>query len=90
MLTQNEKNELITQLLAERALTYTSMGEIKKAINDCNESIEIDSTNTTTYYSLAYAYLRLDDYKSRLPWKLLPKVIRKKWAAWDSNPEPTD
>ena len=64
VLSKNEKNEAISQLLSERALTYTSMGEIKKAINDCNESIEVDSTNTTTYYSLAYAYLRLDDYKS--------------------------
>ena len=64
VLSQNEKNELITHLLSERALTYTSMGEIKKAINDCNESIEIDSSNITAYYSLAYAYLRLDDYKS--------------------------
>jgi len=63
VLRQNEKNEL-AEMLARRALTYTSMGEIKKAINDCNESIEIDSTNITTYYGLAYAYLRLDDYKS--------------------------
>ena len=64
VLSQNEKNELITELLGERALTYTSMGEIKKAINDCTESLEINPTNIMASYSLAYAYLRLKDYKS--------------------------
>ena len=64
VLSQNEKNELITQILGERALAYTSMGEIKKAINDCNESIEIDSSNMVSYLSLSAAYMRLGDYKS--------------------------
>ena len=46
----------------ERGLTYIAMFEFRRAINDFDEAVKIDSTNSELFFNRGYSYSALDDY----------------------------
>jgi tetratricopeptide (TPR) repeat protein len=64
LLNDYEIQQYLPQIISQRAYVYMFIGELKKAINDCNESIDLDSSNMFSYMSLSGVYMRLGDYKS--------------------------
>ena len=54
------------KLYMERGLTYITLLEYNRAINDFDEAIEFDSTNSELYFNRGYSYSALDNYEKAL------------------------
>ena len=50
----------------ERGLTYLTMLEVRRAINDFDEAVKFDSTNAELYFNRGYSYSVLDNYEKAL------------------------
>jgi tetratricopeptide (TPR) repeat protein len=50
----------------KRGLTYLTMYEVKRAINDFDEAVKFDTTNAEIYFNRGYSYSVLDNYEKAL------------------------